>query len=310
LKKTEHAPIENPPITGIPRPLVMLVEPDEEIQAIVHRVCNNLGYGFVLAKDGQDGLELALHYRPNLILAEAFLPKLDGREVCRVLKLDGSDFRAVVLTGLYTDTRYKAEALERFRVDDYASKPVSITELINLLEKHLEGVTGLPAQEDLHEQHRREIAPPPQRVEHYEVLCASCSRPFDAARAAWCADNDPTLLCSACGHCFCEAAPGYRERFWSEAPPLLFERKTIVANRARGMRPKDVKRPLVLLADGDENIELLVRTVATTLGYGFVAASREKAGEYNPDLVLSGRELPKPLEVEDVMQLLKKPASQ
>ncbi|MGZ8779675.1 MAG: response regulator, partial [Thermoanaerobaculia bacterium] len=42
------------------------------------------------ATNGQDGLDLAQEYRPNLILSDAFMPKLDGREMCRMLKDDPS----------------------------------------------------------------------------------------------------------------------------------------------------------------------------------------------------------------------------
>ena len=142
----------NLPPAEVRRPLVMLVEDDEEIQAVMQRVCANLSYGSVSASNGQDGLDLARQYRPNLILADAFLPKIDGREMCRLLKQDAAfaATKMVVMTGLYTDMRHKAEAIERFGIDDYLAKPVSITDLINLLQRHLEGVLDLPAQENLH----------------------------------------------------------------------------------------------------------------------------------------------------------------
>lgn len=340
----------------VKRPLVLTVEDDEEIQAIVHRVCNNLGYGFIYATNGQDGLEIAREYKPNLILSDAFMPKLDGREMCRILKEEnGFEANMVVMTGLYTDTKYRSEALKRFHVDDYIAKPVAITDLVNLLQKHLEGITGLPQQEDLHELHRQDLgaadeepepfdedlgeepgiplsellgtpqiidvhakpkpAPAPPKSDAYEVCCFNCQNNFDATRADWCTcvGRDQTVVCSHCGGCFCKAPAAYKERFWMDAPPMLFERKMLGSKRHHGERanptPADVKRPLILLVEDDENVQLIVKTVVTTMGFGFVVGANGQEGlslarEYNPDLILSDAFMPK-LDGREMCRLLK-----
>ena len=340
----------NAAVEEVTRPLVLTVEDDEEIQAIVGRVCQNLGYGFVYAMNGQDGLEMARAYRPNLILSDAFMPKLDGREMCRILKEeDGFDAKMVVMTGLYTDTKYRSEALKRFHVDDYISKPVAITDLVNLLQKHLEGVTGLPMQEDLHELHRQEVesqpeeeeedgialseildapqlfemrpkptlVPPPaaKKADTYEVCCFNCQNVFDATRAEWCTcvGRDQTVVCTHCSGCFCKAPAPYKERFWMDAPPSLFERKMLGSKRHHGDKanpvPADVKRPLILLVEDDENVQLIVKTVVTTMGFGFVVGANGQEGlslarEYNPDLILSDAFMPK-LDGREMCRLLK-----
>ncbi|HYK01698.1 MAG TPA: response regulator [Thermoanaerobaculia bacterium] len=335
----------NPPKDQVTRPLVLAVEDDEEIQAIVQRVCSNLGYGFIWANNGQDGLDIAREYKPNMILSDAFMPKLDGREMCRILKEEplGADMRMVVMTGLYTDTKYRSEAVKRFHVDDYIAKPVSITDLINLLQKHLEGVTGLPQQEDLHELHRKDIddgdgimlddgtmdgdvplsdiltpaAPkaPRSRNDSYDVSCYNCQLTFDATHAEWCScvGRDNTLVCEHCHGCFCKAPAAYRERFWIDAPPSLFERKMIGSKRALSAGtnplPADVKRPLILLVEDDENVQLIVRTVVSSMGYGFVVGANGQEGlslarEYNPDLILSDAFMPK-LDGREMCRLLK-----
>ena len=345
---------DNPPADQVMRPLVLTVEDDEEIQAIVQRVAANLGYGFIWATNGQDGLELAREYKPNMILSDAFMPKLDGREMCRILKEEpiGADMKMVVMTGLYTDTKYRSEAVKRFHVDDYIAKPVAITDLINLLQKHLEGVTGLPAQEDLHELHRAGIeemdieeepptpsddvplsdilggmsipetlpvkkaaTPAKSEREQYDVCCFNCQDTFDATRAEWCScvGRDNTLVCEHCHGCFCKAPAAYRERFWIDAPPSLFERKMIGSKRALNARsnplPLEVKRPLILLVEDDENVQLIVRTVVSSMGFGFVVGANGQEGlslarEYNPDLILSDAFMPK-LDGREMCRLLK-----
>jgi CheY-like chemotaxis protein len=278
--------------SDVRRPLVMLVDSDPDNQAIMQRVCANLGYGSV-SSDGQDALATARSYRPNLILADAILPHLDGRELCRLLKED-SAFAAtkfVVMTGLYTDTKFKAESILRFGIDDCVAKPVSITDVINLLQRHLEGVLDLPAQENLYDMHRKAIGVAADPRTTYEIACVNCGDMFDAVKAAWCAcaDGDHTLACEHCGGCFCDAAD-YRQRFWAGAPAVLFERKTLVEPRIVEARnataPTDNRRPLLAVIEDDESVQLLVRTIASTLGYGFVGyAIASEAMTQKPDLI-------------------------
>ena len=345
-------PIQNAAPEQLKRPLVMLVEDDEDIPMIVHRVCTNLGYGFITAPNGQDGLNLARTYKPNLILSDAFMPKLDGREMCHILKEESviPECKMIVMTGLYTDTKYKSEALKRFHIDDYLSKPVSISDLINLLQKHLEGVAGAPPQEDLHELHRKDVeamlvedfdeehgiplaelleqseehpAPaaataarkPQAQAKTYDICCFTCGKIFDAAQAEWCTclGHDQTLVCPHCNTCFCKSPAAYKERFWMDAPSMLFERKMIGSKRNVSGKANpssmEVKRPLILLVEDDENIQLIVKTVVTSMGYGFIVAANGQEGlafarEYNPDLILSDAFMPK-LDGREMCRLLK-----
>jgi CheY-like chemotaxis protein len=122
------------------RPLVLVVEDDPVIQRMVGRVIASLGYGMVLAHNGADGLELVRRYKPELVLSDALMPQMDGREMCRLIKEDPAtaDVRVVVMTALYTGVKYRDEAHNTFRVDDYVTKPLVFDRLRSLLQRHLE----------------------------------------------------------------------------------------------------------------------------------------------------------------------------
>jgi CheY-like chemotaxis protein len=285
LRRQSLTMVPNPAPSDVRRPLVMVVDGDPDNQGIMQRVCANLGYGSV-ASDGQDALAIARTYRPNLILADAILPRLDGRELCRLLKEDPAfaNTKFVVMTGLYADTKFKPELMQRFGVDDCLAKPVSITDVINLLQRHIEGVRDLPAQENLYDLHRMAINAPTDMRTSYEIACVNCGDMFDAVKAAWCAcaGGDHTLACEHCGGCFCDATD-YRQRFWAGAPAVLFERKTLVQSTAAS----DNKRPLLALVEDDASTQLLVRTIASTLGYGFAGyVTADEGLTEKPDLIL------------------------
>jgi CheY-like chemotaxis protein len=122
----------------LPRPLVLVVEDDPRIHRMTAEAIDDLGYGYLGARDGQEGLELARQYVPDVILTDALMPRLDGREMCRTLKEDAATahIRCVVITGLYTRMRYKTEAISSFHADDYVHKPIDFNQLRTLLQKH------------------------------------------------------------------------------------------------------------------------------------------------------------------------------
>jgi CheY-like chemotaxis protein len=106
---------------------------------VATRVVESHGYSVVLATNGEEGLELARRYQPDLVLTDALMPKLDGREMSRRLKEDPetASVKVVVMTALYTSAKYKTEGTRVFRVDDYLAKPLAVDDLRALLAKHL-----------------------------------------------------------------------------------------------------------------------------------------------------------------------------
>jgi CheY-like chemotaxis protein len=141
-KKEENAhenAFVNPSRFDVKRPMVLVVDDDKQIQQVAIGVILGRGYGVVVANNGEEGFELAREYRPELILTDALMPKLDGREMTRQLKDDWltSSSRVVIMTSLYTGGRYKYEAMKQFGADDYVAKPLSTEKLSEILKKHL-----------------------------------------------------------------------------------------------------------------------------------------------------------------------------
>jgi len=137
-------PPSNPTPATATRPLVLVVDDEPNIQRVAHLALSALGYGVVLGRDGLEGLELASRYQPDLVLADAFMPKLDGREMCRRLKDNPATSRVkvVIMTAVYTAARYRSEAFREFHADDYLSKPLDFEELRAVLQKHLGGTAS------------------------------------------------------------------------------------------------------------------------------------------------------------------------
>jgi CheY-like chemotaxis protein len=126
---------ENPPQEAIARPLILVVDDDREIRALAVHLVKGWGYGCIHAANGTDGLALARAYRPDLILTDALMPRMDGRELCRLVKSDPEigATRVVIMSSVYTSGRFKREALSHFKADDYLAKPVDAVQLQRLV---------------------------------------------------------------------------------------------------------------------------------------------------------------------------------
>lgn len=120
------APLPPNPAPGeAKRPLILLTEDEDDMARVAVEALTSLGYGWVRAKDGVEGLALAKEYGPDLVLTDALMPRMDGRELCRRLKADPKmkEIPVIVMTSLYTSQKYRSEAIG-FGADEYLSKPL------------------------------------------------------------------------------------------------------------------------------------------------------------------------------------------
>lgn len=137
----DFTPPENPDPDTVARPLVLVVDDEKDIQRVASRVIQSLGYGLVLAHNGEEGLELARRYRPELVLTDALMPRMDGREMARRIKEESAGAakpaKVVLMTSLYTNVKYRTEGFKTYKVDDYLAKPLAFDDLRAILQKHL-----------------------------------------------------------------------------------------------------------------------------------------------------------------------------
>lgn len=135
---TAFEPKPNPEVDAVVRPLVLVVDDEPDILRTAIQSIESLGYGTIFARNGADGLAVAKQYRPDLVLTDALMPQLDGREMCRQIKADPeSRAKVVVMTALYTNLKYQNEGHTQYKVDGYVGKPLEIGKLQELLKKHL-----------------------------------------------------------------------------------------------------------------------------------------------------------------------------
>jgi len=98
---------------------------------------HDLNYEVLVAQNGEDALEKIAYAKPDLILLDVMMPKMDGFEVCRRLKMDEKfrDIPVIFMTAL-TDTVDKVKGFEIGAVD-YIVKPIQHEEVLARVTTHL-----------------------------------------------------------------------------------------------------------------------------------------------------------------------------
>ncbi|MBI2917548.1 MAG: response regulator transcription factor [Chloroflexi bacterium] len=107
-------------------PTILVVEDEDNLLQALKYNLEKEGYSVLAAGDGESGLQLATEAKPNLVILDIMLPKLDGLEVCRLLRRE-SVVPILMLTA-------RAEEIDRVvglevGADDYVTKPFSMREL-------------------------------------------------------------------------------------------------------------------------------------------------------------------------------------
>jgi two-component system OmpR family response regulator len=106
---------------------ILVVEDDPDLLETLKYNLKKESYTVVTAVDGEQALEAARKEKPDLIILDVMLPKLNGFEVCRILRKDMT-VPVLMLTAKASETD-RVVGLE-IGADDYVTKPFSMRELI------------------------------------------------------------------------------------------------------------------------------------------------------------------------------------
>jgi len=120
---------------------ILIVDDEEDILNLLRFRLEANNYEVLTASDGQEGLNKARTERPDLMILDLMLPKLDGYKVCRMLKFD-KIYKAIPIIIFTAKAQQKDEELgKEIGADAYIAKPFEpevllekMKELLNIAE--------------------------------------------------------------------------------------------------------------------------------------------------------------------------------
>lgn len=127
---------------------ILVIEDEEDVADLVRYHLRKAKYRVVQAADGADGARLAVSEKPDAIVLDVMLPKLNGFEVTKRLRSDARTAGIpILILSAKGETENRIKGLE-FGADDYLPKPFSPKELLLRIQALLRR-KGLPALESV-----------------------------------------------------------------------------------------------------------------------------------------------------------------
>jgi DNA-binding response OmpR family regulator len=108
---------------------VLVAEDEEHIRMAVKLAIDMVGYELFEACDGQEALDIARRVKPDLMILDIMMPRLDGFQVCQAIKAD-QELKNIYVLFLSARSRQKTrETVKACGGDDFLEKPFGIKEL-------------------------------------------------------------------------------------------------------------------------------------------------------------------------------------
>lgn len=115
--------------------LVLVVEDDPDQRRLLERMLVGSGWRVATAPDGESGLEAARTHRPDAIVLDVMMPRLNGYQTCRQLKADPEIATIPVVMCTSKDQPADQYWATEVGADAFLAKPVDITRLMQMLER-------------------------------------------------------------------------------------------------------------------------------------------------------------------------------
>src|SRR5262252_5547142 len=123
---------------------ILIVDDEADLVSVLEFGLKSAGYEVIWAADGQEGLKMARESKPDLILLDLMLPKLDGYKVCRLLKFDDR-FKQIPIIILSARTQEGDQALAmEMGANRFVTKPYEFVEILGYIETLLKSPSVRP----------------------------------------------------------------------------------------------------------------------------------------------------------------------
>ena len=119
--------------------IILIVEDEPKNLKLFRDLLQRFGFETVEATDGEQGVELAREKKPDLILMDIMMPKMDGLEATRLLKADATTKRIPIIALTSYAMKGDRERTIEAGCDGYIAKPVDIQELLKAVGQFLPG---------------------------------------------------------------------------------------------------------------------------------------------------------------------------
>jgi DNA-binding response OmpR family regulator len=119
-------------------PRILIVDDEADLVSVLRFGLQSEGFEVLEAADGEEGLRRAREFRPDLMVLDLMLPKMDGYKVCRALKFD-ERYRGmpIIILSARSGDQDRRLALD-MGADDFVTKPYDMRALVRRIRSFIE----------------------------------------------------------------------------------------------------------------------------------------------------------------------------
>lgn len=115
---------------------ILIVDDEKDIVETLSFMLQAKGYEIISAYDGEEGLKLAKEEKPDLIILDVMMPKINGYKICRLLKYDAKykNIPIIMVTARSQDNDKLIG--EETGADEYITKPFDFSDVLSVINKY------------------------------------------------------------------------------------------------------------------------------------------------------------------------------
>ena len=117
------------------RPRILVADDEDDLRTLLGDLLSGAGYDVSSAADGEEAIALIRGDKPDLVMLDIQMPRMNGIEVLKFVNQHYPALRVVMLTG-FADLKYAMEARE-FGARDFISKPYKIDDILETISRIL-----------------------------------------------------------------------------------------------------------------------------------------------------------------------------
>jgi len=115
---------------------VLVVDDEENVRRLLRSMLGNK-YIVLEAKDGEVAVDIARSQRPDIILMDIMMPNMDGYTACHTIKQDPATKTIPIVMVTAVGQKLNKKLAKEMGADGYITKPFSLLELLNTVERSL-----------------------------------------------------------------------------------------------------------------------------------------------------------------------------
>jgi CheY-like chemotaxis protein len=115
---------------------ILVIDDDKVTLTMLEMILSRHGYLTLSAQDGEEGLEVAIKHKPDVVISDMLIPKIHGLELCAKIRQDPQlkETRIILMTAVYKGAAFHFEAKD-CGADHFIEKPIDTNGLLRKLEE-------------------------------------------------------------------------------------------------------------------------------------------------------------------------------